>query len=367
MSTLAPQTVLRQIGLMQPPMRKGSYSFIVCPNPIVDGFVCGPENAAVAECFHPDAISLLESRSPLVLSGPSGTGKTSVAATLAALWMNDGLQRKITFTSGMEFSRALVRAIKADDMSRFRQVHRDCDCLVIDNAHELTGKQSAQEELITTLDHLELNQKLVVITATEIPHLLQGLDVGLLSRLSAGHSVLFKHPGSQAKRRILQLAADELTQSIGAADLDRFAAQLPEVHTAMQVRAALLRWSHQLRSDPSEPLAGPKALGRMIEAPLAPNVSPHEIAKIVARELKISVETLVGPLRKSSVVRARGLAMILMRQLTSESYESIGAYFSNRDHTTVMHACKKTEIDLKTDTELSRIHDRIRQRFQRTG
>ena len=72
-----------------------------------------------------------------------------------------------------------------------------------------------------------------------------------------------------------------------------------------------------------------------------------------------------GPSRRSSIVRARGLAMLLIRQLTPESYENIGALFSDRDHTTVMHACKKTENQLSSDADLNRIHDRIRQRFRR--
>ena len=76
------------------------------------------------------------------------------------------------------------------------------------------------------------------------------------------------------------------------------------------------------------------------------------------------MELLRGPGRKSSVVRARGLAMFLMRQLTDESYQNIGEFFGGRDHTTVMHACKKTEEDLANDNELTRTIDRVRQRLK---
>ncbi|MEI8213047.1 MAG: DnaA/Hda family protein [Planctomycetota bacterium] len=361
---LTSEPTLRQIGLLQPSLRKGSYGFMIGPNPLLPGFVCGPENASVWECCHPDALRLLDVRSPLLLCGASGTGKTSLALTVATLWLNQDSQRRLTFSNAIEFSRSLVRAIKADDMPRFRQVYRDCDCLVIDNIHELVGKPSAQEECIATLDHLASQNKVVIATAPDLPVLLAGLDVALISRLAAGHSVVCRHPGPEARRRILQQLAVEIDPSLYGEELDRFSSQLSESQTVIQLRGQLLRWSHQLRSESSS-ASGHRIAGRLFDPVAAPAISLNEIAKAVAKDLKVPVETLIGPLRKSAVVRARGLAMLLMRQLTSDSYESIGNYFSGRDHTTVMHACKKTETDLKHDPELARIQERIRQRFQR--
>jgi len=361
--TLASESNLRLIGLLQPSLRKGSYSFITCPNPIVPYFVCGPENVAVLECCHPEALGLLETRSPIVLCGPTGTGKTTIAAMLASLWLNEDPQRRMTFSSATEFSRSLVRAIKADDMPRFRQVNRDCDFWILDNIHELAGKPSAQEECIATIDHLTANGKVVVITAPELPSLLSGLEIALVSRLNAGHSVPMKPLCGEVKRRALQLLAEQLSPSLLGDPIDALSREIPDHQTMVQLKGYLLRWTHQRRADATHAGAG-KASSRILGA-ASPKVSLHEIAKAVAKELKVSVETLVGPLRKSGVVRARGLAMLLMRQLTNDSYETIGSYFSNRDHTTVMHACKKTESELKHDPELARIQERIRQRYQR--
>jgi len=98
------------------------------------------------------------------------------------------------------------------------------------------------------------------------------------------------------------------------------------------------------------------------QATKAPSIS--EVAKSVGREMQVTMELMRGPGRKSSVVRARGLAMLLIRQWTDTSFQNIGEYFGGRDHTTVMHACKKTEEDLANDHELMRTVDRVRQKLR---
>jgi chromosomal replication initiation ATPase DnaA len=125
----------------------------------------------------------------------------------------------------------------------------------------------------------------------------------------------------------------------------------------------LLRWVHQKRIDPNSKPNSEKQLGRITNNRAAPRASCHDVLRYVAKELQLSLELLTGPSRKSGIVRARGLAMLLMRQLTDESFDAIGSHFSGRDHTTVMHACRKTEKELPEDAELIRIYDKIRQRF----
>jgi chromosomal replication initiator protein len=369
MNTLITDSTLRCLPIATPRLGRGSHCATVLPPTVTHSFVAGPENGPLIEAFHPDSITILPDRSPVVLVGPSSVGKTTMAASLLANWSDtvarDISPRRLTLTSVVEFSRALTRAIKADDMQRFRQLHRECDGLLIDNLHEFAGKPIAQEEFLATFDHLLANGRCILATAQDLPLELDGLTRSLQSRFSAGLSILIRPPGRLARERLLREIVDESTLGVDAGQIQSLVDAWDEDPTAVALKGAIMRWSHQVRLNPSSAQRPARGVDHFFDSAASPTISPQDLAKAVCKETSVTLEQMKGPSRRSSIVRARGLAMLLIRQLTSESYENIGALFSNRDHTTVMHACKKTEIQLSSDTDLNRIHDRIRQRFRR--
>ena len=356
---------VKVITLQQPRMRKGSFASLIGATPLLDVFVAGPENQLAAECLAPFGIEQLVSRSPLYLYGPSGTGKTALALTLAARWTNESNDRTVTITSGSDFAKAFTRAIEADDMERFRKLHRQCSCLVVDNVHELATKPAAQEEMVATLERLANDHRAVVVTAPELANLVSKLRPALSSRLNGGHSLQLCYPSSVTRIEILRLLAANMQIEIGESDLEAIGSQLHDGMSPLQMRGILVRWSHQDRVAPDRTKKESKRLiDKLVDSQMAKAPSTSDIAKAVAKEMQITMELLRGPGRKSSVVRARGLAMLLMRQWTDVSFQNIGEYFGGRDHTTVMHACKKTEEDLTKDMDLERMADRIRQKLK---
>jgi chromosomal replication initiator protein len=369
MTTLITDSTLRCLPIATPRLGRGSHCATVLPPAVTHSFVAGPENGPLIEAFHPDSITILQDRSPVVLVGPSSVGKTTMAASLLATWSDtvarDISPRRLTLTSVVEFSRALTRAIKADDMQRFRQLHRECDGLLIDNLHEFAGKPIAQEEFLATFDHLLTNGRCILATAPDLPLELDGLTRSLQSRFSAGLSILLRPPGRLARERLLREIVNDSTLGVDAGQIQSLVDAWDEDPTAVALKGAIMRWSHQVRLDPSSAQRPARDVDHFFDSAASPTINPQDLAKAVCKETSVTLEQMKGPSRRSSIVRARGLAMLLIRQLTSESYENIGALFSNRDHTTVMHACKKTEIQLSSDTDLNRIHDRIRQRFRR--
>ena len=354
------------ITLQQPRMRKGSFASLLGASPLLDVFLAGPENQLASECFSSLGIEQLPSRSPLYLYGPTGSGKTALALTIASRWINEGDQnRTITLTSGSDFAKAFTRAIEADDMDRFRKLHRECSCLVVDNIHELATKPAAQLEMISTLERLTSDEKVIIATAPDLPTLIPKLRLSLSSRLNGGHTVPIMYPSPTTRLEIMKLLAADSKMQIQEHDLESINSQLQDEVAPLQLRGILVRWSHQDRVAPTRTKKESKRLiNKLVDSQIAKAPSTLEIAKAVAREMQITLELLRGPGRKSSIVRARGLAMLLMRQWTEESFQNIGEFFGGRDHTTVMHACKKTEDDLTKDVDLERMAERIRQKLK---
>jgi len=353
------------VTLQQPRIRKGSFASLIGAAPLLDVFVIGPENQALFEAISPEGIEQLVARSPLYLYGPSGVGKTAIALTIAARWTNDSKDRTVTITSGSDFGKAFTRAIEADDMERFRLLHRQCSCLVVDNIHELATKPGAQEEMIATIERLTIEGRAIIATAPDLASLIPKMRVALSSRFNGGYSLPVAYPSASTRREVLRLLAENSQIDIGSDDLDSIGSQMQEGTTALQLRGILVRWTHHDRVDPNRSKDDSKRLiDKLVDSQLNKPPMPLEIAKAVAREMHVSLELLKGPGRKSSIVRARGLAMLLMRHWTDVSYQNIGEFFGGRDHTTVMHACKKTQEDLTKDVDLERMADRIRQKLK---
>jgi len=345
-------------------MRKGSFASLIGTTPLLDVFIAGPENQLVVECLTSMGIEQLAARSPLYLYGPTGAGKTALALTIAARWINEADNRTVTLTSGSDFAKAFTRAIEADDMDRFRQLHRHCNCLVIDNIHELATKPAAQAEMVSTLERLTTEGKAVIATAPDLATLIPKLRLSLSSRLNGGHTVPIACPLSATRFEIMKRLAANAKIEIKEQDLESICSQLQDGASPLRLRGILVRWSHQDRVAPSRTKKESKRLiNKLVDSQVAKAPSTADIAKAVAREMQITMELLRGPGRKSGVVRARGLAMLLMRQWTDTSFQNIGEYFGGRDHTTVMHACKKTEEDLAKDVDLERMAERIRQKL----
>lgn len=331
------------------------------PRSLVDVFLIGPENAAVNGLFATETIQNLGDYSPVFLYGPNGSGKSSLAYSLAARYCRAFSKAEPVFTTGGDFARAYAAAVHADDMDRFRQRFRGLGILVIDGLHELAPKESAQIELSMTIDALEQLRSPVVITAMSLPPTIRGIRSSLVSRCIRGLSVGIEYPGKAVRRKLLQLFSKALDTRLNDHELDQLSSRLPDPTSAVELYSVLMNWLHQERVERSiSPEAIQHTLSQIIEAKrvLATPTIP-EIAKRVAKECRLKLTDLRGATRRSQVVRARSLAMSLARKWTELSFQQIGAYFGNRDHTTVLHACKKMETELFNDIELSRIASEI--------
>jgi len=361
--TILRPVAVKTLSLDRLPNRKpaGGLLHSESPRALVNVFLVGPENTALNGLFATDTIQGLADYSPVYLFGPNGCGKSSLAYSLAARYCRLHDRVDPLFITGGDFARAYAAAIHADDMERFRLRFRGSGILVVDGLHELATKEAAQKELSMTIDSLEQNRVPIVVTGTALPTTIRGIRPSIVSRCIRGLSVRIDYPGRTTRRKLLQLFSKALETRLDDQELDRLSNQLPEPTSAVELYSVLMNWLHQERVERSiTPEAIQHTLGQIIQAKrilATPTIS--EIAKRVAKECRLKLSDLRGATRRSQIVRARSLAMFLARKWTDHSYQQVGVYFGNRDHTTVLHACRKMETELKVDIDLSRIAEEV--------
>jgi chromosomal replication initiator protein len=225
----------------------------------------------------------------------------------------------------------------------------------------LAERPAAQIELIHTLDAVLREGGQVVVTALAPPAELRGLMPGLQGRLLAGLSVPLSAPGAGARlailRRLASLREIELAEPVAQALAEGLNGTVPDL------LSALIQLDVPARMD-GKPIDSAAVRDYLAARNGARQLRIHDIALLTARYFSLKLTDLRGASRRRPVLAARDVAMYLARSLCHASLQQIGLYFGGRDHTTVMHACRKIEALVKTDAATRQAVDQLRQKLQ---
>lgn len=286
------------------------------------------------------------SYNPLFIYGGVGLGKTHLMQAAGHVILKNNSGSRIIYAHSERFVADMVKALRHGTINDFKRYYRGVDALLIDDIQFFVGKERSQEEFFHTFNNLLEGQRQVIITADKFPKELVGLEERLISRFGSGLTVSLEPPELETRVAILMKKAQN--ENI----------ELPEdvaFFIAKRVRSNVRELEGALR----RVMASSAFTGRPIDVALATEglkdllafherlVTIQNIQKTVAEYYKIRVSDLHSKDRSRVVARPRQVAMALSKELTTHSLPEIGDAFGGRDHTTVLHACRKvTELSL---------------------
>jgi chromosomal replication initiator protein len=304
---------------------------------------------------------------PLYIHAGVGLGKTHLLQSLA--WAgNATAERKVLYLTAEKFMYGFVAALRAQNALAFKEALRTIDVLVIDDLQFLQGK-STQAEFCHTINALIDAGRQVVIAADRPPADLESLDERVRSRLAGGLVVEMGSLGEELRLEILTCRAAAARQYHPGFDVPApvlaFIAK-SVTHNGRDLEGALNRLlAHsKLTGQPVTLEMAEREVRDLIRPQEPKRVKIEDIQRVVARQYNVSRADLLSSRRTANVVRPRQVAMYLAKTLTLRSLPEIGRRFGGRDHTTVLHAVRKIENLVTTDSALAEEIELLKRQLQ---
>ncbi len=339
-----PQTTALPIQAT-PPARESSSGALVTSSRLVEGytferFVEGKSNqlalaASQQVAEHPGA-----SYNPLFLYGGVGLGKTHLMHAVGNAMRRRNPEAKIIYLHSERFVADMVKALQLNAINDFKRFYRSVDALLIDDIQFFANKDRSQEEFFHTFNALLEGGQQMILTCDRYPREIEGVEERLKSRFGWGLTVAVEPPDLETRVAILMKKAEQSHITL-APDAAFFIAQ--------RIRSNV----RELEGALKRVIASANFTGRPFDIELIKDslkdllalqdkqVSLDNIKRKVAEYYKIKVADLMSKRRNRSVARPRQVAMALSKELTRHSLPEIGDAFGGRDHTTVLHGCRK--------------------------
>jgi len=315
-----------------------------------DSFVEGKSNQLARAASHQVGENAGSAYNPLLIYGGVGLGKTHLMHAVGNLILEQNPHARVVYLHSERFVADMVKALQHNKINEFKKYYRTLDALLIDDIQFFAGKERSQEEFFHTFNALLEQDQQVIMTCDRYPKEVDGLEERLKSRFGWGLTVAIDPPELETRAAILMSKANvlniEVPREVAFFIAQRIHSNVRELEGALRRVAANASFTGQ-----SITMDFVKESLRDLLAMQDKLVTLENIKKTVAEYYKIRVADILSKRRTRSITRPRQLAMALAKELTNHSLPEIGDAFGGRDHTTVLHACKKInelkESDMK--------------------
>ncbi|HBO5138356.1 TPA: chromosomal replication initiator protein DnaA [Pseudomonas aeruginosa] len=316
-----------------------------------ENFVEGKSNQLARAAAWQVADNLKHGYNPLFLYGGVGLGKTHLMHAVGNHLLKKNPNAKVVYLHSERFVADMVKALQLNAINEFKRFYRSVDALLIDDIQFFARKERSQEEFFHTFNALLEGGQQVILTSDRYPKEIEGLEERLKSRFGWGLTVAVEPPELETRVAILMKKAEQ--------------AKIELPHDAAFFIAQRIRSNvRELEGALKRVIAHSHFMGRPITIELIREslkdllalqdklVSIDNIQRTVAEYYKIKISDLLSKRRSRSVARPRQVAMALSKELTNHSLPEIGVAFGGRDHTTVLHACRKIAQLRESDADI---------------
>ena len=324
-----------------------------------DSFVEGKSNQiARAGSLHVAEAPGTSGYNPLFLYGGTGLGKTHLMLAVGNEIKKNNPKARVIYLSSERFVQDMITSLRNNVIDQFKAHYRNADALLIDDIQFFAKKERSQEEFFYTFNNLLEGQRQIILTCDRFPKEVENLDERLQSRLGWGLTVAIEPPELETRVAILIKKAQQnlvtLPEDVAFFIAQRIRSNVRDLEGALQRVLAYSRFTKQSLSIDmaQEALKDLLALHQKL-------VTLENIQKTVADYFKMRVSDLLSKKRTRSIARPRQLAMALAKELTNHSLPEIGDAFGGRDHTTVLHACRKIAELIETDSRIAEDHKNL--------
>ena len=277
---------------------------------------------------------------PYLIYGASGLGKTHMMQAIGNEILANKPDARVMYMNSERYVQEMVTALQHNKMSEFKAFYRGLDALLVDDIQFFANKEQTQEEFFHNFNALFEGNQQIVLTCDRYPKEINGLEERLQTRFGWGLSVAIEPPELEMRVAILNSKAEtlgiQLPTEVSFFIANRIRSNVRELEGSLRRVIAYC----QLNGDPITMESTRVALADLL-AIQGRAVSIENIQKTVAEYYKIRLADLSSKTRTRSIARPRQISMALAKDLTSKSLPEIGRAFGGRDHTTVLHACKK--------------------------
>ncbi len=310
------------------------------PSFTFDSFVQGKSNQLARAAASQVGENPGKSYNPLFIYGGVGLGKTHLMHAIGNTILKASPSARVAYVHSERFVGDMVKGLQHNTISEFKRSYRSLDALLIDDIQFFAGKERSQEEFFHTFNALLEGQRQIVLTCDRYPKEVNGLEERLKSRFGWGLTVSIEPPELETSVAILMSKASaeniELPEEVAFFIAKRIRSNVRELEGALRRVMANSRFTGR----PIDLDFAKEAL-RDLLALQDRLVSIENIQKTVADYFKIRVADLLSKKRSRSIARPRQFAMALAKELTNHSLPEIGDAFGGRDHTTVLHGCRR--------------------------